>query len=83
VTAAQALLALTAFFACGVEMVEALTIVLAAGVARGWRSSLAGAAAGIALLAVLVAAFGPAITRIPIDGLRVAVGTLLLIFGLQ
>jgi uncharacterized membrane protein len=83
VSSAQALLAVTAFLACGVEMVEALTIVLAAGVARGWRSSLIGAAAGLGVLAVVVAVLGPAITRLPIDALRVAVGTLLLIFGLQ
>src|SRR5947208_3890825 len=74
---------LAAFLACAVEMVEALTIVLAVGVTRGWRSTLIGAgAAGLALAAV-VAALGPALTVIPIDTLRLVVGGLLLAFGLQ
>jgi uncharacterized membrane protein len=64
-------------------MVEALTIVLAVGVTRGWRSALLGVAAGLASLTVIVAALGPALTVIPIDGLRLVVGGLLLIFGLQ
>src|SRR2546425_6085475 len=78
-----AFLFLAAFLACAVEMVEALTIVLAVGVTRGWRSTLIGAgAAGLALAAV-VAALGPALTVIPIDTLRLVVGGLLLAFGLQ
>ena len=77
------LLALTAFLACAVEMVEALTIVLASGVSRGWRSSLVGAGAASVVLAVIVGVAGPAITSLPIDVLQVAVGGLLLIFGLQ
>jgi uncharacterized membrane protein len=64
----------SAFLASAVEMVEALTIVLAAGVARGWRSALAGAAAAACVLAAVVAALGPAITRIPLNGLRLVVG---------
>ena len=51
--------ALTAFLASAVETVEALTIVLAAGLTRGWRSTLIGVAAALVLLAVLVAALGP------------------------
>jgi uncharacterized membrane protein len=74
---------LASFLASTVEMVEALTIVLAAGVTRGWRSSLVGVAAGLAVLAVIVAALGPALTVIPIDALRLVVGALLLVFGLQ
>jgi uncharacterized membrane protein len=74
---------LASFLASTVEMVEALTIVLAAGVTRGWRSSLIGVAAGLAVLAVIVAALGPALTVIPIDALRLVVGGLLLVFGLQ
>jgi uncharacterized membrane protein len=76
-------LVLSAFLASGVEFVEALTIVLAAGLARGWRSSLAGLAAATIVLAVLVAALGPALTVIPIQALRLVVGALLLVFGLQ
>jgi uncharacterized membrane protein len=76
-------LVLSAFLASGVEFVEALTIVLAAGLARGWRSALAGLGAATVALAVIVAALGPALTKIPIDALRLVVGALLLVFGLQ
>src|SRR5438105_9056363 len=76
-------LVLSAFLASAVEGVEALTIVLASGVARGWRSSLTGVGAAVAALAVIVAALGPALTVIPIDVLRLVVGALLLVFGLQ
>ena len=78
-----ALLFVTAFLASGVEMVEALTIVLAVGVTRGWRSTLLGAGAAVIALAVVIAALGGAISHAPIDVLRLAVGALLLIFGLQ
>jgi uncharacterized membrane protein len=71
------------FLASTVEMVEALTIVLAAGVTRGWRSSFIGVAAALVALAVICAVLGPALTLIPIDGLRLVVGALLLVFGLQ
>src|SRR3954451_6218427 len=64
-------------------MVEALTIVLASGLARGWRSSLIGVAAATVVLAVVIAVLGPALTLIPIDTLRLVVGGLLLTFGLQ
>jgi uncharacterized membrane protein len=73
----------SAFLASAVEFVEALTIVLAAGLARGWRSSLTGVAAATLALAVVVAALGPALTVIPISALRLVVGALLLVFGLQ
>lgn len=71
------------FLACCVEAVEALTVVLATGVTRGWRASLYGAAAGVVALAVLVAVLGPAVTLVPLGALRVVVGGLLLVFGLQ
>jgi len=64
-------------------MVEALTIVLAAGLTRGWRSSLAGVGAATLALAAVVAALGPALTLVPLDALRLVVGALLLVFGLQ
>ena len=76
-------LVLSAFLASAVEMVEALTIVLAAGLARGWRSALAGLGAATVALAIAVAALGPALTVIPIQALRLVVGGLLLVFGLQ
>ena len=71
------------FLACTVEAVEAVTIVLAAGTARDWRSAGYGVLAGLGALAVIVAALGPAVTAIPINGLRLFVGGLLLVFGLQ
>jgi uncharacterized membrane protein len=77
------LLFLAAFLACAVEMVEALTIVLAVGVTRGWRSAIAGTVAAVAALTVVIAALGPALAQMPINALRLVVGTLLLIFGLQ
>ncbi|WP_405133076.1 COG4280 domain-containing protein [Nocardia sp. NBC_01388] len=76
-------LALTVFLACAVEAVEALTIVLAAGTTRQWRSTLQGVAAALAVLAVVIAVFGPAVRFIPLTSLRLLVGALLLIFGLQ
>jgi uncharacterized membrane protein len=76
-------LVLSAFLASAVEMVEALTIVVAMGIARGWRSSLLGVAAATVVLAVVVAVLGPALTLVPIDALRLVVGALLLVFGLQ
>ena len=64
-------------------MVEALTIVLAMGVTRGWRSTLIGTTVALLALAAIVAALGPALTVIPIETLRLIVGALLLVFGLQ
>jgi uncharacterized membrane protein len=71
------------FLACAVEAVEATTIVLAAGTARDWRSAGLGVGAGLGVLAVIVAVLGPAVSEIPLRGLRVVVGALLLVFGLQ
>jgi uncharacterized membrane protein len=74
---------LAGFLACSVEMVEALTIVLAVGVTRGWRSTMIGVGVATLALVAVIAALGPALTAIPIDALRVVVGGLLLVFGLQ
>ena len=74
---------LGAALASAVEMVETLTIVLALGVTRGWRAPLQGALAALAVLAVLVAILGPTLEAVPIDLLRLVVGSLLLVFGLQ
>jgi uncharacterized membrane protein len=83
-TSSTLVLVLAVFAASLVEMVEALTIVVAAGVSRGWRSALAGAAAAALLLGVLVLAVGvPLIHYVPIDALRVVVGALLLVLGLN
>jgi uncharacterized membrane protein len=79
---ADVLLVLAVFLACVVEGVEALTIVLAVGVSRGWRATWQGVTAGLLTLAVIVAVLGPALTATPVDVLRLVVGGLLLIFGL-
>jgi uncharacterized membrane protein len=79
----SAFLFLTAFLASAVEMVEALTIVLAVGVTRGWRSTLIGVGAALLSLGILVGALGPSIQSLPINDLRLLVGGLLLVFGLQ
>jgi uncharacterized membrane protein len=81
-------LALITFFsslaASAVEFVEALTVVLAVGVTRQWRSTLLGAGAAILVLLVLVAVIGSAIaTFVPIEVLRLVVGAVLIVFGLQ
>jgi uncharacterized membrane protein len=76
-------LALSVFLASLVECVEALTIVLAVGSTRSWSSAVSGAAGAGLVLVVLTAGLGPALTALPIDTLRLLVGGLLLIFGLQ
>ena len=80
---AELLLFSSVFLACLVEGVEAVTVVLAAGITRGWRSALTGTGAGVLVLVVMIAALGPALTAIPLGVLRALVGSLLLIFGLQ
>ncbi len=74
---------LASFLASLVEFVEALTIVLAVGVTRGWRSAIAGALLGVALLTALVAAFGTSLQLVPLRTLQLLVGTLLLVFGMR
>jgi uncharacterized membrane protein len=76
-------LVIAVFVACAVEAVEALTIVLAVGATRSWRSALIGVAAALVCLAAVTAALGPALTTLPLNVLRGVVGGLLLVFGLQ
>src|SRR3954462_1223957 len=71
------------FFGAAVEVIELVIIIVGVGAFRGWRSTWLGAGAGLALLAVLVLALGAALQAVPIGVLRLVVGTLLLIFGLQ
>jgi uncharacterized membrane protein len=73
----------SAFLASAVESVEALTIVLAMGLTRSWRAALTGTVVALVALGAIVAALGPALTVIPIEVLRLVVGSLLLVFGLQ
>jgi uncharacterized membrane protein len=83
VTAGVWALFVAVFLACAVEAVEATTIVLAAGTARDWRSAATGTGAALVALAVIVGVAGPAVSAIPLHGLRLVIGALLLIFGLQ
>ena len=77
-------LVIAVFLASAVEMVEALTIVLAVGITRGWRSAVEGLVVALLALAALVAALGPALVHlVPLATLRLGIGGLLLIFGLQ
>jgi uncharacterized membrane protein len=76
-------LIVSVFVACSVEAVEALTIVLAVGATRSWRSAMIGVGAALVALAIVTAALGPALTALPINVLRGVVGGLLLVFGLQ
>lgn len=76
-------LAVSVFLASAVEAVEALTIVLAVGSTRSWSSALSGTATAFAALALVTVGLGPAVTALPIDVLRLVVGGLLLVFGLQ
>ena len=76
-------LAAAVFLACAVEAVEALTIVLAVGTTRSWRSALAGVGAATVALGALIGALGPTLVLLPLTALRLVVGALLLVFGLQ
>ncbi|MDX6449231.1 MAG: hypothetical protein QOK13_1245 [Gaiellaceae bacterium] len=82
-TTSAVFLVLSTFLASAVEVVETLTIVLAIGVTRGWRATLIGVVAALVALTAVVAALGPALTVIPIERVRLVVGALLLVFGLQ
>jgi Ca2+/H+ antiporter, TMEM165/GDT1 family len=72
-----------AFLGALVEAVEALTIVLAIATVRGWRPAGLGAFAGVAFLALIVLVLGPFLNRIPLHGLQLAMGILLLLFGMR
>ena len=74
---------LASFLASLVEFVEALTVILAVGVVRGWRGALTGAAAAFAVLALLVAVLGPALATVPLSLLQLWIGVLLLLFGIR
>ncbi len=72
-----------AFLASLVEFVEALTVVLAVGIVRGWRPALTGACLASGVLAVLIAVFGPMLQAIPLNLVQLFVGALLLLFGMR
>lgn len=74
---------ISVFLACAVEAVEAVTIVLAAGTSRNWRSAFQGVISALIVLAGLIITLGPSIEKLPKSTLRLIVGGLLLTFGLQ
>jgi uncharacterized membrane protein len=74
---------ITTFLASAVEAVEMVAIVVGVGATRGWRSTIFGVISGFATLAVVVSILGVALSRIPIGPLRLVIGFLLLVFGLQ
>src|SRR5256884_4100622 len=71
------------FLAASIEVIEMVAIVVAVGATRQWRGALAGTLAGLVVLAVLIAAVGTALQRVPLSPIRVVVGALLVTFGLQ
>jgi len=73
----------TTFLAAAVEIIEMVIIVVGVGAIRGWRSTLLGTGAGLAVVAALILALGTALAHVPINGLRVVAGSLLFVFGLQ
>ena len=74
---------IAAFLASLVEFVEALTVVLAVGVVRGWRAALTGSGVALLVLLAMCAVLGPALTSIPLDKVQLFVGALLLLFGMR
>jgi Ca2+/H+ antiporter, TMEM165/GDT1 family len=74
---------IAAFLGSLVEAVEALTIVLAVAIVRGWRPAALGAISGLVVLALIVAALGPLLDRVPLNVLQIAIGILLLLFGMR
>src|SRR6266436_3587363 len=74
---------ISTFLAASIEVIEMVAIVVAVGATRQWRGALAGTLAGLLVLAVLIAALGTALQRVPLSPIRVVVGALLLTFGLQ
>jgi Ca2+/H+ antiporter, TMEM165/GDT1 family len=74
---------LAAFLASLVEFIEALTVVLAVGATRGWRSAFGGSGLAMIVLLLLVVVLGPLLTRVPIGAVQLALGALLLLFGMR
>jgi len=82
-TGATATVFVTTFLASTVEAIEMVAIVVGVGATRGWRSTWFGVIAGLGVLVAVVAVFGLALGSVPIGPLRLVIGVLLLVFGLQ
>jgi Ca2+/H+ antiporter, TMEM165/GDT1 family len=74
---------IAAFLGSLVEAVEALTVVLAVAIVRGWRPAAFGAMSCLVVLALIVVALGPLLDRVPLHVLQIAIGILLLLFGMR
>ncbi|MEA2132205.1 MAG: hypothetical protein QOC68_114 [Solirubrobacteraceae bacterium] len=73
-----------AALAVGLELLEALAIVLAVGSTRSWRDAVIGAVGAVVLLAIVIVVVGPLLlARLPLQPLRVVIGVALLLFGLE
>jgi uncharacterized membrane protein len=82
-TAVNVTVGVTTFLAAAIEVIEMVAIVVAVGSTRSWRAALVGAGGGLLVLAALVTAFGTALRNVPLQPVRLVVGALLLVFGLQ
>ena len=81
---AWVLTALGATLAVGLELLEALAIVLAVGASRSWRDAALGAAGAVVILAAVAGLVGPVLlASLPLSLLRSVVGVALLLFGLE
>jgi uncharacterized membrane protein len=79
-----ALVAIGAAVAVSVELLEALAIVLAVGTSRRWSDALIGAAWAVVACAALAIVVGPVLLgSVPLDTLRLTIGVLLLLYGLE
>jgi uncharacterized membrane protein len=72
------------FLGTAVEFIEALTVVLAVGVVRGWKSSLSGMAVALLVLAAMVTLFGvPLMNLVNLAAFQLIIGILMLLFGMR
>ena len=67
------------FLAASIEVIEMVAIVVAVGVTRSWPAARVGAAGGLVVLAVSIAALGATLQSLSLETLRLVVGALLLL----
>ena len=74
---------ISTFLAASIEVIEMVAIVVSVGAIRQWRAALVGTFAGLLVVALLIAVLGTALQSVSLKPLRLVVGALLLVFGLQ